>query len=157
MRRPPGQTVLNPSDTWKLNISKMSRWTLSISCGSWESTVAQRLQSWTQECPPTSSADLRAPCAVHPDQTSVDAFVRSNVNQLVSPLCHERLAFYSSLGRERRMLNKSTIRVLSGYLLPTKRALLSRHCLVSYPSEDCSSVDLFTTLWLALLAHLRQI
>lgn len=55
------------------------------------------------------------------------------------------------------MLNKSTIRVLSGYLLPTKRALLSRHFLVSYPSEDCSSVDLFTTLWLALVAHLRQI
>uniref|UniRef100_A0A2K6QMR8 Uncharacterized protein n=1 Tax=Rhinopithecus roxellana TaxID=61622 RepID=A0A2K6QMR8_RHIRO len=142
MRRPPGQTVLNPSDTWKLNISKMSRWTLSISCGSWESTVAQRLQSWTQECPPTSSADLRAPGVVYPDQISVDAF---------------RQAFYSSLGRERRMLNKSTIRVLSGYLLPTKRTLLSRHCLVSYPSKDCSTVDLFTTLWLALLAHLRQI
>uniref|UniRef100_K7CAS0 Transmembrane protein 203 n=1 Tax=Pan troglodytes TaxID=9598 RepID=K7CAS0_PANTR len=144
MRRPPGQTVLNPSDTWKLNISKMSRWTLSISCGSWESTVAQRLQSWTQECPPTSSAYLRAPCAVYPDQTSVDAFVRSITCKracISFPVPRERLAFYSSLGRDRRMLNKSTIRVLSGYLLPKKRTLLSRHCLAYYPSKDCSFVD----------------
>uniref|UniRef100_A0A2R8MPK0 Secreted protein n=1 Tax=Callithrix jacchus TaxID=9483 RepID=A0A2R8MPK0_CALJA len=138
----------------------MSRWTLSISCGFWESTAAQGLQSWTQGCPATSSADLRAPCTAHPNQTSVDVVFRSIKRKracISSPVPRESLALYFSLGRNRRMLNKSTIRVLSGYLLPKKRTLLSRCCLASYPSKDCSFMDFFTTLWLAPLAHLRQI